>query len=186
MNSNVLVRNYDIDRSGQKWIPGTVSRQTGPLSYRVQTPSHGTVRRHADQIRETACEVDDFDLDVCNVPHSLVDDHVGINLRDSILPPNKGGGNIEIETDMSQTSSGQGRGGRHQHTALGTEQQVLARPLSGFGTSNPDNASTNVGLEEVEVSAASTLNQDDAATSSVRRSKRQRKAPVQFDPSDYD
>lgn len=54
VNDNVFVRNYN---NKQKWIPGIVTQQTGPLSYRINTPSLGTVRRHQDQIRVTSCDL---------------------------------------------------------------------------------------------------------------------------------
>ena len=53
VEDNVFVRNYT---SNNKWIPGVIVEQTGPLSYKVRTPSHGIIRRHQDQIRVTNCD----------------------------------------------------------------------------------------------------------------------------------
>ena len=44
---SVMIRNYGL---GPKWIPGTVERQTGPISYRCQTSDGRLVRRHQDQV----------------------------------------------------------------------------------------------------------------------------------------
>ncbi|XP_031350553.1 uncharacterized protein K02A2.6-like [Photinus pyralis] len=37
---------------GPKWIPTTVVKPTGPLSYKVATPDGKVIRRHTDQIRK--------------------------------------------------------------------------------------------------------------------------------------
>ena len=42
----VMTRNY---ARGEKWMPGVVSRETGPLSYHVEVGG-GIVRRHVDQV----------------------------------------------------------------------------------------------------------------------------------------
>ena len=62
VHDNVLVRNYSTH--GNKWEPGTVQQQTGPLSYRVSTPHHGILRRHANQIRPTNCDFEGTRSDV--------------------------------------------------------------------------------------------------------------------------
>ena len=46
--SPVMIRNYTP--GGSKWIPATVVKQTGPLSYRCTGPSGKEVKRHQDQI----------------------------------------------------------------------------------------------------------------------------------------
>ena len=46
--SPVMIRNYTP--GGSKWIPATVVKQTGPLSYRCTGPSGNEVKRHQDQI----------------------------------------------------------------------------------------------------------------------------------------
>ena len=51
VEDTVFVRNYD--RVNEKWVPGTVVEQTGPVSFKVDTPTHGILRRHQDQIRVT-------------------------------------------------------------------------------------------------------------------------------------
>ena len=42
------VRNYG---AGAKWVQGVVVKQTGPMSYHVQTDSHGLLWKHVDQIQ---------------------------------------------------------------------------------------------------------------------------------------
>lgn len=46
--SPVMIRNYTP--GGSKWIPSTVVRKTGPLSYKCTGPSGNEVKRHQDQI----------------------------------------------------------------------------------------------------------------------------------------
>ena len=53
VDSHVFVRNYS---HGPKWVPGIVTDQTGPVSFRVKTPNQGIVRRHKDQLRTTGCD----------------------------------------------------------------------------------------------------------------------------------
>ena len=47
VGDTVLVRNYG---RGEKWTPGVVSAETGPVSYTVNVGSSGHWKRHADQI----------------------------------------------------------------------------------------------------------------------------------------
>ena len=54
VSDDVLVRNYS--KTGGKWIPGVIKAQTGPVSYKVSTPTHGVLKRHVDQVRETYCD----------------------------------------------------------------------------------------------------------------------------------
>ena len=47
----------------EKWIPGVIAKQTGPVSYRVQgTDGDGTYRWHGDQLR-SRFPTDGLDLD---------------------------------------------------------------------------------------------------------------------------
>ncbi|XP_062401725.1 LOW QUALITY PROTEIN: uncharacterized protein K02A2.6-like [Sardina pilchardus] len=46
-SDQVYVRGY----SGQKWIPATLIKRTGPVSWRVKTQDGKVARRHQDQIR---------------------------------------------------------------------------------------------------------------------------------------
>ncbi|XP_012826093.1 uncharacterized protein K02A2.6-like [Xenopus tropicalis] len=48
VGDSVLVRDYR--RGGEKWKTGTVSSQSGPVSYTVQVDSAQTWKRHADQM----------------------------------------------------------------------------------------------------------------------------------------
>ncbi|XP_033014676.1 uncharacterized protein K02A2.6-like [Lacerta agilis] len=45
----VYTKNYG---SGPAWIPATVSRPTGPVSYEVEVDGTGSLRRHVDQLRQ--------------------------------------------------------------------------------------------------------------------------------------
>ena len=49
VGDDVFVRNFSLH--GGKWLPGLVVECTGPLSYKVETATHGIVRRHQDQVR---------------------------------------------------------------------------------------------------------------------------------------
>ena len=46
-NSPVMARNYG---RGNKWLPGTVERKTGPLSFKVRLKSGNLIKRHQDQL----------------------------------------------------------------------------------------------------------------------------------------
>ena len=59
VNDNVFVRNYSY---GPKWLPGVVTEQTGPVSFKVRT-GNGLQKRHQDQIRVTDCEWDEEEDD---------------------------------------------------------------------------------------------------------------------------
>ena len=48
VKDTVYVR--DFSSSSTKWLPGTVVKVTGPLSYHVQLSSGETVRRHVDAV----------------------------------------------------------------------------------------------------------------------------------------
>ena len=48
LNDTVYVR--DFSSSAAKWLPGTVVKVTGPLSYHVQLSSGDVVRRHVDAV----------------------------------------------------------------------------------------------------------------------------------------
>lgn len=48
--SPVMVRNYG--KYGGKWLPATVERQTGPLSYRCTLNDGQSVKRHQDQLHK--------------------------------------------------------------------------------------------------------------------------------------
>ena len=47
-DSPVMIRNYTP--GGCKWTPSKIVKQSGPLSYRCETPSGAIVKRHQDQI----------------------------------------------------------------------------------------------------------------------------------------
>ena len=55
VGQSVMVRN--LRPSGPKWIPGTVLKQTGPLSYIVQVNSGLVWKRHIDHIRLSISDV---------------------------------------------------------------------------------------------------------------------------------
>ena len=54
----VMIRDYTS--RGPKWIPSTITEQTGPLSYRCTLPS-GVVKRHQDQILSRNISLPEFD-----------------------------------------------------------------------------------------------------------------------------
>lgn len=68
----------------EKWIPGVIAEQTGPVSYRVQgTDSDGTYRRHGDQLRARV-PTDDLDLNTdCTTtgPDVIQDDNPAQNAK---------------------------------------------------------------------------------------------------------
>lgn len=52
---SVLVRNY---LQGEKWLPGTIVRQTGPVSYSVRLSDGRERRCHQDQVRKRWAEIE--------------------------------------------------------------------------------------------------------------------------------
>ncbi len=50
VGQRVLARNQ---RSGPTWIPGTIVKQQGPLSYQVQVAENRVWRRHVDHLHES-------------------------------------------------------------------------------------------------------------------------------------
>ena len=55
IGQNVVARKY---RGGDKWVPGIIAAQTGPLSYQVRVASNTVWNRHADQLRATGVKTD--------------------------------------------------------------------------------------------------------------------------------
>ena len=51
---SVLVRNY---LQGEKWLPGTIAKKTGPVSYSVRLSDGRDRRCHQDQVRKRFAEV---------------------------------------------------------------------------------------------------------------------------------
>ena len=51
MNQPVMVRSY---RPGPKWIPGTIRKQLGPVTFLVEVSPNAIIKRHMDQLRHTA------------------------------------------------------------------------------------------------------------------------------------
>ena len=51
MDQPVMVRSY---RPGPKWIPGTIRKQLGPVTYLVEVAPNAIFKRHMDQLRHTA------------------------------------------------------------------------------------------------------------------------------------
>ena len=49
IGQRVMVRNL---RVGDKWVPGTIMKRTGPLSYLVQVAGGQMWKRHIDQLRQ--------------------------------------------------------------------------------------------------------------------------------------
>ncbi len=42
----------DFSNSSEKWIPGVISKVTGPLSFQIDLSNGKTVRRHVDNVRK--------------------------------------------------------------------------------------------------------------------------------------
>jgi len=57
----VLVENFT--RSGERWLPGTVAKVNGPLSYEVKLLDGSTVRRHVDHVRKRSSPPQDTSHD---------------------------------------------------------------------------------------------------------------------------
>ena len=55
VNSKVMARNYG--RYGGKWIPATIDKITGPLSYRCRLDDGEKIKRHQDQLHRRADSV---------------------------------------------------------------------------------------------------------------------------------
>ena len=51
MDQPVMVRSY---RPGPKWIPGTIRKQLGPVTFLVEVAPNAIIKRHMDQLRHTA------------------------------------------------------------------------------------------------------------------------------------
>ena len=49
-NCSVMIRNYG--RHGEKWLPATVERKTGPLSYQCRMEDGQRIKRHQDQLHK--------------------------------------------------------------------------------------------------------------------------------------
>ena len=60
IGDTLFARNYN---GTQKWIPVTVVRVTGPVSYRVQTTSGNIIKRHVDQLRFRCTDSEDSEMD---------------------------------------------------------------------------------------------------------------------------
>ena len=52
--------------TGQRWWPGVVQEQTGPLSFFIKLPNHQLVRRHQDRLRRR--NADETDVSPQDVP----------------------------------------------------------------------------------------------------------------------
>ena len=50
VHSKVMVRNYG--RHGSKWLPATIDKKTGPISYRCLLEDGNQVKRHQDQVHK--------------------------------------------------------------------------------------------------------------------------------------
>ncbi|XP_048759430.2 uncharacterized protein LOC125669029 [Ostrea edulis] len=61
----VIVRDYRRNTKSD-WVSGTISEQTGPVSYRVEVAPGQTWRRHIDQIQEFAANVSASDTPITN------------------------------------------------------------------------------------------------------------------------
>ena len=71
----VLVRNY---LQGEKWLPGSIAKKTGPVSYSVKLSDGRERRCHQDQVRKWLVEIEapekEVDVDVPTPPPDPVTD----------------------------------------------------------------------------------------------------------------
>ena len=58
-NDAVYVKNF---APGPRWLPGVVTRRTGPLSYVIRLANEREVRRHVDHVKRSATKVNVPDL----------------------------------------------------------------------------------------------------------------------------
>ena len=56
IGNTLFARNYSTT---QKWIPVTVVKITGPVSYQVKTKSDNVIKRHIDQLRFRHIDTED-------------------------------------------------------------------------------------------------------------------------------
>ena len=54
VGERVFIQNYAL---GDKWLPGVILRQTGPVSFRVALPNGQEKRVHQDQVRKRMVDV---------------------------------------------------------------------------------------------------------------------------------
>ena len=172
VSDDVLVRNYS--KTGEKWIPGVIEAQTGPVSYRVSTPTHGVLKRHVDQVRETYCD--------SNQNQSQT----------------KGDGEDDTQYSQSQSISNDLKENDVQCS------DVVALPMSSVTESVNKNEMSCVDVHEQNVSKPLSTSTTSVLTASpakdidsnqpvrnhqgtvvVRRSTRARKAPERFTSSSY-
>ena len=68
----------DFTTSKQKWIPGTIQRATGPVSYFVMLSDGSTVKRHVDNIKtryiKNTSEEDTYSVDYSSFQPPSIDD----------------------------------------------------------------------------------------------------------------
>ena len=60
----------DFTLSSQKWMEGTVTEVTGPLSYKIKLNDGSVIRRHVDSLKSRTVEtetssLDDFEGPIC-------------------------------------------------------------------------------------------------------------------------
>ena len=85
IGQKVLARNY---RGGDKWVPGIILSQTGPLSYTVKTNTGIPWRRHIDQLL-------DLSRDHTPMPMPLIEEDINI----PVLLPQQNGTNYQPQVE---------------------------------------------------------------------------------------
>ena len=82
----VYIENFTTRKP--KWIPGTIVKVTGPLSYVIELRDGTTVRRHVDSIRKRESPVSDQDTSTVMSGSELVQVPVGPTTKqeDSTTP----------------------------------------------------------------------------------------------------
>lgn len=115
VNDKVMVRDYT--KQNPKWVPGIIRRQTGPLSYRVDTDTQGQIRRHRDQMIKNYAPNININPNSANKfsagsqPHEPIQIPLPVlsSSNDSVL--NKRGGNSEIRSDCADDTTTSGSKG---------------------------------------------------------------------------
>lgn len=93
VNDSVYLQN--TAGGGRKWIPGVISEQTGPVSYKVQgTDTEITYRRHGDQLR--------FRVTGDGLDRNKTDATIKAGVPDQ---PNTGPTDVSLSTDTSSVQS---------------------------------------------------------------------------------
>ena len=108
VGDNDFVRNF---QHGEKWLPGTILKKTGPVSFLVKMSGGNNRCCHQDQIRNRFVEVEGSieppEVDIPNIPHTAPP----VVTSTSVQPPDCSQSTVPIvgeTSDDSTTTSGDG------------------------------------------------------------------------------